>query len=92
MSHDATLIALEAISRAGSLDPEKIRVAIESGTFATAWGTRKFTSLAEGHRMPIQTVVIQVQNGKKVPIFPASVVATAGGKFISIPPYAWEKK
>src|SRR5262252_7977291 len=91
-AHDATLIALEAISRAGSLDPEKIRGAIESGTFATAWGTRKFTPLAEGHRMPIQTVVIQVQNGKKVPIFPASVVATTGGKFVPVPPYAWEKK
>src|SRR5262249_58827107 len=37
-AHDAPLIALEAISRAGSLDPEKIRVTIESGTFATAWG------------------------------------------------------
>ena len=91
-AHDATLIALEAISRAGSLDPEKIRAAMESGTFATAWGTRKFTPLAEGHRMPIQTVVIQVQNGKKVPIFPASVVATSGGKFVPVPPYAWEKK
>jgi len=65
---------------------------MESGTFATAWGTRKFTSLAEGHRMPIQTVVIQVQGGKKVPIFPSSVVATTGGKFVPVPPYAWEKK
>jgi branched-chain amino acid transport system substrate-binding protein len=91
-AHDATLVALEAVSRAGSLDPEKIRAAMESGTFATAWGTRKFTPLAEGHRMPIQTVVIQVQGGKKVPIFPASVVATTGGKFVPVPPYAWEKK
>jgi len=91
-AHDATLIAIEAVSRAGSLDPEKVRAAIESGTFATAWGTRKFTPLAEGHRMPIQTVVIQVQGGKKVPIFPASVVAAAGGKFVPVPPYAWEKK
>src|SRR5215468_2477371 len=90
--HDAALVALEAIAKAGSLDPEKVRAAIESGTFATAWGTRKFTPLAEGHRMPIQTVVIQVQGGKKVPIFPASVVAAPGGKFVPVPPYAWEKK
>jgi len=91
-SHDATLVALEAIRAAGSLDPEKIRTALEGGPFHTAWGVRRFTSLAEGHRMPIQTVVVQIQGGKKVPIYPASVAASAGGKFVPLPPYAWEKK
>src|SRR5262249_52399926 len=62
------------------------------GTFSMAWGTRKFTPLAEGHRMPIQTVVIQVQGGKKVPIYPAAVAAKADGKYVAVPPYAWEKK
>jgi branched-chain amino acid transport system substrate-binding protein len=91
-AHDATLVLLEAIQKSGSLDPQKIQVALESGTFVTAWGTRKFTSLAEGHRMPIQTVVVQIQGGKKVPIYPESVAAAAGGKYVPVPPYAWEKK
>ena len=91
-AHDSALIAVEAIVKAGTLDPDKVRASIESNTFATAWGTRKFTPLAEGHRMPIQAVVIQVQGGKKVPIYPASVAASAGGKFVPLPPYAWEKK
>ena len=91
-SHDATLVALEAIRAAGSLDPEKIRTALEGGPFHTAWGIRRFTAIGEGHRMPIQTVVVQIQAGKKVPIYPASVAAAAGGKFVPLPPYAWEKK
>jgi branched-chain amino acid transport system substrate-binding protein len=91
-AHDATLVALDAIAKSGSLEPDKIRAAIEGGTFAMAWGTRKFTPLAEGHRMPIQTVVIQVQGGKKVPIYPAEVAAKADGKYVGAPPYAWEKK
>jgi branched-chain amino acid transport system substrate-binding protein len=91
-AHDATLVLLEAIQKAGSLDPQKIQAALESATFVTAWGTRKFTPLAEGHRMPIQTVVVQVQSGKKVPIFPESVAAAAGGKYVPVPPYAWDKK
>jgi branched-chain amino acid transport system substrate-binding protein len=91
-AHDATLVLLEAIQKAGSLDPQKIQTALESSTFVTAWGTRKFTPLAEGHRMPIQTVVVQIQSGKKVPIYPESVAAAAGGKYVPVPPYAWDKK
>src|SRR4026209_1667194 len=91
-AHDATLVLLEAIQKAGSLDPQKIQAALESGTFVTAWATRKFTPLAEGHRMPIQTVVVQIQGGKKVPIYPESVAAASGGKFVPAPPYAWGKK
>ena len=91
-AHDATLVLLDAIQKAGSLDPQKIQAALESTTFVTAWGTRKFTPLAEGHRMPIQTVVVQIQGGKKVPIYPESVAAAAGGKFVPMPPYAWDKK
>lgn len=91
-SHDAALVAIEAMKTAGTLEADKVRAALESSTFVTAWGARKFTSLAEGHRMPIQTVIVQVQKGKKVPIFPASVAATGGGTFIPAPPYAWEKR
>ena len=91
-SHDATLVVLDAIAKAGSLDSEKIRAGLEGGPFAMAWGTRKFTPLAEGHRMPVQTVVVQIQGGKKVPIYPAAVAARADAKFMTAPPYAWEKK
>ena len=91
-SHDATLVVLDAIAKAGSLDPAAIRTALEGGPFTMAWGTRKFTPLAEGHRMPTQTVVVQIQGGKKVPIYPASVASKADGKFVPAPPYAWEKK
>src|SRR5712691_10671821 len=65
-------------------------VALEA--IAKAGGTRKFTPLAEGHRMPIQTVVVQIQGGKKVPIYPAAVAAKTDGKYVTVPPYAWEKK
>ena len=91
-AHDATLVVLDAIQKSGSLDPQKIQAALETATFVTAWGTRKFTPLAEGHRMPIQTVVVQIQSGKKVPIYPESVAAASGGKYVSVPPYAWDKK
>ena len=91
-AHDATVVLLEAIQKAGSLDPQKVQAALESGTFVTAWGTRKFTPLAEGHRMPVQTVIVQIQGGRKVPIYPEAVAASAGGKFVPMPPYAWDKK
>ena len=90
--HDAALVVLEAIRKAGSVDPQKVAAGLENGTFVTAWGTRKFTPLAEGHRMPIQTVIVQIQGGKKVPIYPDSVASAGGGKFVPVPPYAWEKK
>jgi branched-chain amino acid transport system substrate-binding protein len=90
--HDATLVALEAVSRAGTLDADRIAAALETGTFVTAWGTRKFAPLDGGHRMPVEMVVIQVQGGKKIPIYPSAVAASAGGKFAPAPPYAWEKK
>jgi branched-chain amino acid transport system substrate-binding protein len=91
-SHDATLVVLAAIRAAGVLDAQRIGAALEGGTFVTAWGTRRFTPLAEGHRMPIQTVVVQVQGGKKVPIYPAAVATAGGGRFVPAPPFAWEKR
>ena len=42
--------------------------------------------------MPIQTVIVQIQGGKKVPIFPEAVAASVGGKYVPMPPYAWDKK
>jgi branched-chain amino acid transport system substrate-binding protein len=90
--HDAALVLLEAIIRAGGLEADRVRAKLEEGTFVSAWGTRKFTPLAEGHRMPIQTVVIQVQGGKKVAIYPPDVAAAGGGKYVPAPPFSWEKK
>lgn len=91
-SHDATVVAIDSIVRAGSLEADKIQAQIESGTFTLAWGTRKFSPLSEGHRMPIETVIVQVQNGKKVPIYPPTLAAREGTKYVPVPPYAWEKK
>src|SRR3989442_3490966 len=91
-SHDAAVVAIESIVRANSLDADRIQAQIASGTFTLAWGTRKFSSLTEGHRMPIETVIVQVQNGRKVPIYPPSLAAREGTKYTPVPPYAWEKK
>jgi branched-chain amino acid transport system substrate-binding protein len=90
--HDAALVMLEAIKKAGGTDPDKISQALEGGTFETAWGTRKFTPIEGGHRMPIVTTVAQIQNGKKVPIYPDKVAADVGGKWQPVPPYAWQEK
>jgi branched-chain amino acid transport system substrate-binding protein len=90
-AYDALIVFAEAAQTAGT-DPEKLRGMLENTTFKTAWGMRKFTPLAEGHRMPIQTVVVQIQDGKKVPIYPETVAKQAGGTFRKPPPYAWEKK
>lgn len=88
---DSLIVLAEAAKTAG-VDTEKMRSALEETTFKTAWGMRKFTPLAEGHRMPIQTVVVQIQGGKKVPIYPEAVAKEAGGTFRKPPPYAWEMK
>jgi hypothetical protein len=37
-------------------------------------------------------VVVQIQGGKKVPIYPESVAAAGGGKYVPVPPFAWDKK
>lgn len=91
-AHDSALVAIDAIEKAGSLDADKISAVLSTTTFETAWGKRKFSSLEEGHRMPIETVVAQIQDGKAVPIYPESVAKSAGGAYKAVPPYAWEKK
>jgi branched-chain amino acid transport system substrate-binding protein len=91
-AHDSALVAIDAIAKAGSLDPDKISAVLSKTTFETAWGNRKFTSLQEGHRMPIETVVAQVQGGKAVPIYPAAVATATKSAYKPVPPYAWEMK
>ncbi len=91
-AHDAALVVLEAIRAAGSTEPAKVAAALESGKFIAAWGPRQFTALAEGHRMPVDTIISQVQNGKKVVVYPPAVAASQGTSYKPVPPWAWEKK
>ena len=39
-----------------------------------------------------ELISVQVQNGRKVPIYPPSLAAREGTKYTPVPPYAWEKK
>jgi len=87
---DSALIALEAVKQAGSLDPAAIATALESKTYAGAWGTRRFTSMAEGHQMPIEAAIVQIQKGKKVVVYPAAA-KTPGQEYVPVPPYAWQR-
>jgi branched-chain amino acid transport system substrate-binding protein len=91
-AHDAALVTLQAIATAGSTDPAKVAAALESGKFTAAWGERKFTPLAEGHRMPVNTIVVQIQDGKKAVVFPEDIAAAQGTKYRPVPPWGWEKK
>ncbi len=91
-AHDAALVTLEAIRTAGTTDPAKVAAALESGKFTAAWGERKFAPLAEGHRMPVNTIVTQIQDGKKAVVYPEDIASDQGTKYKAVPPWAWEKK
>jgi len=91
-AHDAALVVLEAIRTAGSTDPAKVAAALESGRFTAAWGQRQFTPLTEGHRMPVETIIAQIQNGKKAIVYPPSAAASQGSQYKPVPPWAWERK
>ncbi|GAC1347783.1 MAG: branched-chain amino acid ABC transporter substrate-binding protein [Acetobacteraceae bacterium] len=90
-AHDSALVALEAIRAAGTLDPARVAAAMDSTTYEGAWGTRHFTSLAEGHRMPVNTIVTQVQGGRKVVVYPLDIAASQGGAYRPVPPYSWQR-
>jgi branched-chain amino acid transport system substrate-binding protein len=90
-AHDTMMVALEAIRAAGSLEPAKIAQAMEATTYTAAWGVRTFTPLAEGHRMPVDTVVTQIQDGKKAVVYPVAIATQQGHAYRAVPPYAWEK-
>jgi branched-chain amino acid transport system substrate-binding protein len=89
-AHDAVLVVLEATRAAGSLEPERIAKALEETSYVAAWGRRKFTPLAQGHRMPVATVVTQIQDGKKAVVYPADVAAKQGTILRAVPPFSWE--
>jgi hypothetical protein len=42
--------------------------------------------------MPVNTIIVQIQDGKKVVVYPPEVAAAQGGKYRAVPPWAWEKK
>jgi hypothetical protein len=73
---------------AGSLDKKMIRDALAKGTFVGIWGKRKFSPVSEGQTSQTDMVVIQVQDGKKNPIWP---LAVSEGKYKPVPPWPWEK-
>lgn len=90
-AHDSALVALEAIRAAGSLDPAKVAAAMESTTYVAAWGNRHFTPLDQGHRMPVDTIVTQIQDGRKAVVYPLDVSAKQGSAYRPVPPYSWQK-
>jgi branched-chain amino acid transport system substrate-binding protein len=92
-AHDSAVVMLEAVRNAKSVDPKAIASALENGTFTGAWGMRHFSNLADGHRMPVDVTIVQIQDGKKVVVYPESVAKTQGdGKYQPVPPYSWEKR
>lgn len=91
-AYDAAVVAIDAFRKAGTRDGSRMAAVLASTTFETAWGEQAFTPLADGHRMPIETVVVQVQQGKKVPIYPPGVAKANHGIYQSVPPYAWQKR
>jgi branched-chain amino acid transport system substrate-binding protein len=87
--HDAALVAMKAIELASSLNKKDIKEALEKGTFVTVWGKRKFSPLSEGHTCSTEMVCVQIQDGKKVPLWP---LAIAKGTYRPVPPWPWELK
>lgn len=91
-AHDSATVMLDAVRNAKSLDAKAIVSALENSNFTAAWGMRRFTNLAAGHRMPVDMTIVQIQDGKKVPVYPEDVRTKLGGKYSSVPPYSWEKR
>lgn len=89
--HDAALIAIEAIDHADSLDKRDIRAQLDLGSFVAIWGVREFTPLEEGHRCPTAMVVVQIQDGKKIPVWPLDLAEALPGEWMPVPPWPWEK-
>jgi branched-chain amino acid transport system substrate-binding protein len=69
--YGACQVLVEAISRAGSLDREKVRAAILKLDFNTAFGAFKVDS--HGFQIAHKMVVFQWQDGKKVIVWPEEI-------------------
>jgi branched-chain amino acid transport system substrate-binding protein len=58
----------QAIQKAGSIDPEKVRDAIAKTDLMTAYGRIRFND--KGQNIAKRMAVIQIQNGKPVVVYP----------------------
>ena len=74
-AYAAVLVAAQAIQAAGSTDREKVKTALNNVNMTTAFGPVSFKDF-DGFRnqSPLTMIAQQVQGGKFVPIYPASVV------------------
>jgi branched-chain amino acid transport system substrate-binding protein len=89
--YDGVLVMFEAIKIAGKIDKAAIRDALLKVDMDCVWGHRKFTPLEDGQRMPTETVVAQIQDGKFVPVWPLSLAQSMESKWRPVPPWPWEK-
>jgi branched-chain amino acid transport system substrate-binding protein len=88
-AYGGMIAAADAIQRAGSLDREAVRKALEQTKLTTAFGPISFGSFA-GYRNqnPAPSLVIQVQDRKFVVVWPTS--AASGQLRFPTPP--WSKR
>lgn len=78
-SYDAVYLVVDAINRAGSLDPDQLASALEAANYAGVVGLTKFP--ADTHQAPYSMdpatglvgVTFQWWDGKRVPVFPPSI-------------------
>ncbi len=82
--YSAMQIFVAAVKEAGSFDPEKIRDALASITVQTVRGRWKAN---EQGLSSIEPLTIQIQNGKRVIVWPAHM---AEAKFLPMP--KWEDR
>jgi len=72
-SSAAGVVLQRAIEKAGSLDPQKVRDALASLTTETFYGPVKFD--AHGLNVGKPMVVVQVQRGQAVTVWPRDIAA-----------------
>ena len=88
-AYGGMMAAADAIQRAGSLDREAVRKALEQTKIVTAFGPISFESFAGyKNQNPAPSLVIQVQNRKFVVVWPRS--AASGDVLFPTPP--WSKR
>jgi branched-chain amino acid transport system substrate-binding protein len=77
-------VLTEAVKRAGTLDPEKIRAAILKLDFNTVFG--RFKVDPDGVQIGHKTVLFQWQDGKKVIVWPEELAP--GKPRFPMPPWS----
>ena len=69
----AVLVFVDAIRRAQSFDPDKVRAALVATDLNTFYGDIRFGS--EGNNIAKPMILRQIQNGKYVPVAPSQFVS-----------------